>query len=428
MKIVTEPIRIASNSLNQTTENPIIKTSSSKLKWIKNLFTSTKNTSNENNSENSSNIGFQKNNIKNVSFFSNVNQSSNNQQDIVLTLEDFDEKVILEFKRNSYFVFSLLLFSLCFIIASFSFEKYLLMEECFLCKSFHISLMYLVFFSTGVLFIVTLRNINKTKKPKDLQNLLLVNNRNNIFLIYGLMVLLNFLQLQTTQMFCPSLSFLTNVTTLSSVIAQTFVLISHLRIESKIKDSNELSVKMESVSSEVNSKQNQIDFNDCINEINRRKSRNSRKQRKFAQTRRIFQRSKPKEITEKKNGINIEDQMERNLEAAREIFEQRQRNKEIRGIRISFGPKQNSIDSISTRESSDITSPFSSLEDKGQSIDAECPSFNNSSFDDSCDFEFEIEENCSKPLKNKSSLYETPTKRLDKQFRKICLSEDKNAL
>ena len=442
-------------------------------------------------SKDSSKVQLKSNKRNDVSFFSNVNSYSQNQEELYLTIDDLDQKSITSFKQASSLVSSLLVFNIAFILLAFTFERTNLMKESLSCRASQITITYLMFFGSVVYLSVTIRNLKVFSSPKDFQNLYLVGSRRQVLGIYQAMIALIFLEMQIGKETCQRISFSINTLGMFTLICQTCVLLINLKICNDVKKACELSVAMESDESETNSKDPKVRYaqkekmegNFCIYENNTRARRNRRnnKRRRRGQDRgnqRTRQAGNIRKNTtttlmgqearlasnKSKSNSNLNNQnfsnenyMESNLEKARRAFQRKPNSKkEVRGIRISFQPKTHSIDSISTQASEERDSSSSmkintsnelnicnqssnqfgdltvqkktNFDEEVKNEFNDCFSNESDSIADIDEFQLEIDLDfdCKEISNNGLSFYKTPTKRLDKQFRKMCLSANKD--
>ena len=443
--------------------------------------------------------------MKTTSFFSTVESSkSSKSQSLYLTMEDLDQRSGRNFRLSSQFVSGLLGVDLLFMMLVFTFQRHTLARESLACKASNIALTYLIFFLCACYMSLTVRNLRVFAGVKDFKNVLLVRSKQFVVGAFALISGLTCLLGQTNTILCDEVRFPVFTTCLVVLFSQTLVLLANLRISNEIRKDCEFSIAMESEESgTVSAKGEQPKYNEkfegsfCIYQSSTRNRRGKWRGRR----RRKRQAKNPPEYREwegrstrvsgkkptliNNNDIFENDDPEEQVEKVIQLKPRRpkylrRRRHEIRGIRISFGPKTHSQDSISTQTSNSpdhsrdsglnefdlrpMEPPFDtslehtatgsdpkpghgndapldsanqtnvySTDKKATPPDAlekdassnDCSSLSSDSFADLEEFNVEIDQNFKAEARGGFSFYKTPTKRLDEQFRKVCLSDKK---
>ena len=448
-------------------------------------------------------LNTQTNSVKTTSFFSTIHSSkSATSGALYLTMEDLDQQSIRNFRLSSQFVTCLLGLNLLYIMVSFLVQRHDLLNESITCKATNISLTYLLFFLTAAYMALTIRNLKIFSSPKDFKNIYVVRSKKSVFMLFIGMISINTVLAECTTFLCTNIQFPVYTLCMTVLVSHILILLANFKIANEIRKDCEFSIAMESEESESTSAANahikksteKFEGSFCIYRSSKRDQRKKwRGRRRGKRGRRNMKGYKEydgksvKLSDQKPTIINDQDIFENtdqdnHREQAIVAYKTRKsRNRKsnkhnIRGIRISFGPKTHSQDSISTQTSeSPNQSRNSGLnefypgkqsikiihKDKNVnvSIEKDIESKNtmgntkefkfhenskmlsdlnsqdmrkkedsirsSDSFEDLEEFELEIDDEFKPSDRNGFSFYATPTKRLDKEFRKVCNSASK---
>ena len=419
--------------------------------------------------------------MKTTSFFSTIQSSkSSKSQTLYLTMEDLDQRSIRNFKLSSQFVSGLLGINLLYMMLAFTLQKSILIKENLACKACNISLTYLLFFLTAAYMALTVRNLKVFTGPKDFKKVLFVRSKKFVLGLFagisGVACLLG----QTTSVLCQNIRFPVYTVCLLVFASQTLILLANFKIANEIRKDCEFSIAMESeesgsVSAQGNgSKTEKFEGSFCIYRSSKRNRRNKwrgrRHRAKNGGKSSKEGQSNPKEVNKPSlsNADIFENEKPKEEKKVIQVNSRRSRYSRkakhpIRGIRISFGPKTHSQDSISTQTSDspnqsqnsglnefdpeDPSKQFVSISEKNNqqirtSIELDIDNkiikkINDEKFQDNIseessdsiedlgEFEVEIDNDFKEEGRNGTSFYTTPTKRLEEQFRRVWISDKK---
>jgi hypothetical protein len=378
---------------------------------------------------------------------------------------------------------------------TFSIEKSNFLGESLTCKVSNISITYLLFFLTAGYMALTVRNLKIFSGPKDFKNVFFVRSKKIVFFLFLVMSGITCLLGQSATMLCHNICFPVYTLCMTVMVSHVLILLANFKIANEIRKDCEFSIAMESEESESasanNNQNNKEKFQGsfCIYRSSKRDKRKRwrgrRRRQKGRRTQNDEKESKGKSLHKKKSMMVNENDIfeDENIKSStnkvmvvkpRKQRYTRQAKHSIRGIRISFGPKTHSQDSISTQTSESPNqsrnsglNEFSSknesdhfnrsenepnlnisIEDnfnKGKNFETKIDFHENSnlisnfenvnskensvksgdSIDDLEEFELEFDDEFKTTIKKGFSFYATPTKCLDKEFRNVCLSDKK---
>ena len=430
--------------------------------------------------------------IKTTSFFSTVQSSkSSKSQTLYLTMEDLDQRSIRNFSLSSQFVAGLLGINLLYMMLTFTLQRSTLVKEDLACKACNISLTYLLFFLNAAYLALTVRNLKIFSGPKDFKNVLFVRSKKFVLGLFAGITGVTCLLGQTTSVLCENIRFPVYTLCMVVCVSQTLILLANFKIANEIRKDCEFSIAMESeesasvsgqgTGSKVGKNSEKFEGSFCIyrsSKRNRRKKWRGRRHHQKGRNNKNYNEfdNKANNASNKNQGIisnadifeNDKDEAKQvenkvtNVNSRRSRYSRKNKHP-IRGIRISFGPKTHSQDSISTQTSEspnqsqnsgfnefDQGNPSTKFESSpmkkkiqknniahktSTSIEFEM-NFKNKikdnvseessdSIEDLEEFELEIDNDFKDEGRNGTSFYTTPTKRLEEQFRKVWISDKK---
>ena len=373
------------------------------------------------------------------------------------------------------------------MMLAFTLQKSTLIKENLACKACNISLTYLLFFLTAAYMALTVRNLKVFSGPKDFKKVLFVRSRKFVLGVFAGIGGVSCLLGQSTSVLCQNIRFPVYTVCLLVFSSQVLILFANFKIANEIRKDCEFSIAMESeesgsVSAQGNAgKREKFEGSFCIYRSSKRNRRNKWRGRRHQRAKNAGNPSKEEKSKKApQNSISNADIFENEepvkekkvtLVNSRRTRYSRKAKHPIRGIRISFGPKTHSQDSISTQTSEspnqsqnsglnefepkdpskqfDVSFPETDKKQGGSQIEKIRTSIELAldnkiikkinedtfqdnvsedsvdSFEDLEEFELEIDNDFKEEGRNGTSFYTTPTKRLEEQFRKVWISDKK---